>query len=490
MRLRRASLALAVGRDLLFAILACAVLVLVSLSLQLQTTERELREHSLAGAARYVEEHLVIDAGGEARMPSPPGSSWASFGYPTLVFDRDGRVLFKRPNGFDPAVIDALSRERLPRTGQLQGAERIHFFSLTLGEQQIIGAALRSGSGAEERVIEVFKDENAPDVLLDDIVREFPWRRAHLLVPVFGLLAIVAAWIIRRRLRPIAETSATAAMIGPQTLNLRLPERDLPRDVLLIVRRINDALERLDAAAAKQREFLRRAAHHLRTPLTVLSARADSLGDSQTARQLRRDIKEMARTISQLLQLNEIEELPDDPGTVADLAAIGEAVRGELAPAAARRDVRIELATPAGPVLVSGDPNVIEVAVRNLVENAVEHSPLGATVGIGVTPDGDLEVSDAGVGIDDGQRDKIFEPFWSGDPEGARAGLGLTIVRRIAELYGGSVTVAAAPAGGSVFALRFVPARPEAGDRADAGRGIPASLARRHRHTALDGAAG
>src|SRR6185503_10527201 len=114
-------------------------------------------------AAHYVERQLKIGPNGETRLPSPPGSSWASFGYPTLVFDRDGHVLYERPSGFDPAVIEALSRERLPEAGEWRNGGTIRIFRLSLGEQRIIGAALRTGG---ERVIEVFKDENAPDVLI------------------------------------------------------------------------------------------------------------------------------------------------------------------------------------------------------------------------------------------------------------------------------------------------------------------------------------
>ena len=292
-------------------------------------------------------------------------------------------------------------------------------------------------------------------------------------------------------MRPIEQVSAIAGTIGPHTLNLRLPERDLPAEMLPIVQSVNGALERLERAAETQREFLRRAAHHLRTPLMVLSARTDSLDDSETTAELRRDVRELSRIISQLLQLNEIDALPDGEA-VADLAAVGEAVRDELAPRAARQDKRIELMPPDDPVLVRGDPNVIEIAVRNLVENAIQHSPPGSTIGLRIGADGQLEVVDAGPGIADELRDRIFEPFWSGDPHGVRAGLGLTIVSRVAERYGASVTVTAAPGGGARFAMHFQPSAVRLSDLdpAAARASVPASLAHRRRREALDRAAG
>ena len=214
-----------------------------------------------------------------------------------------------------------------------------------LDKKRIVGAALHTGPDDGERVILVFKDENGPDVLVDDIVRDFPYQSARVLLPLFALLLLTGSWIVWRRMRPIAQVSAIAGTIGPHTLNLRLPERGLPAELLPIVREVNGALERLERAAETQREFLRQAAHHLRTPLMVLSARADTLGDSATAAELRADVRELSRIISQLLQLNEIDTLPEGEA-VADLGAVGEAVRDELAPGAAMRDKNIELSRP------------------------------------------------------------------------------------------------------------------------------------------------
>ncbi len=177
---------------------------------------------------------------------------------------------------------------------------------------------------------------------------------------------------------------------------------------------------------------------------------------------------------------------------ITDLGAVGEAVRDELATEAAAQDKCIELEQPNAPVLVRGDPNVIEIAVRNLAENAIRHSPPGSTIGLRIGADAHLEVVDAGPGIADELRDMIFEPFWSGDPHVVSAGLGLTIVRRVAERYDVRVTVTAAPGGGARFALHFQPALVHLSDLdpATARASIPASLAHRRRPETLDRAAG
>jgi signal transduction histidine kinase len=483
----RYSLAFSVGRDLLIALLAFAAATLVSLTVQLEMTKHKLREDSLDRAARYIALHLQVDPTGEARLATLPGESSVNIGYPVVVFDRDGRVLLERPAGLDPALVDALVKQRLAAPAHEDHAASIGFFTLALEEKRIVGAALHTGPDSNERVIVVFKDENGPDVLVDDIVGDFPYQSARVLLPLFALLLLAGGWIVWHRMRPIAQVSAIAGTIGPRTLNLRLPERGLPAELLPIVRGVNGALERLEHAAEVQREFLRHAAHQLRTPLMVLSARAESLDDTETAFELRGDVKELSRIISQLLQLNEIDTLPDGEA-VADLGAVGEAVRDELAPRAAMQDKNIELTPPGTAVLVRGDPNVIEIAVRNLVENAIEHAPPGSTIGLLIGADAHLEVVDAGPGVADELRDQIFEPFWSGDPHGVSAGLGLTIVSHVAERYGASIRVTAPPCGGARFSIGFQPAgvRPSDLDAATARASIPAGLAQRRRREALD----
>jgi signal transduction histidine kinase len=486
----RYSLALGVGRDLLIALLACAAVTLLLLTVQLEWTKRQLRENSLERAAQYVARHIETDPSGTVQLALPPGQSAASIGYLMIVVDRNGRVLAERPAGLEPSLADTMSAQRLAVPDRENRLAPIRFFTLTLGEKRIVGAALHTGPDNDGRVVLVFKDENAPDVLADDIVREFPVQAARVLLPLLALLLLAIAGIIWHRMRPIAQVSAIAETIGPRTLNLRLPERDLPFELLSIVRGVNGALERLERAAEMQREFLNRAAHHLRTPLMVLSARAASLDDSETAAGLRGDVKELSRIMSQLLHLYEIDTLSESEA-MADLGAVGEAVRDELADRAANENKYIELARPGSPVLVLGDPNVIEIAVRNLVENAIQYTPPGSAISLSIGADARLEVSDAGPGIADQLRAKVFDPFWSGDPEGASAGLGLTIVSHVAARYGVSIGIGSAPGGGARFTMSFKPAsiRPDDLDAAAARATIPASLSLRRRREAVGRAA-
>jgi signal transduction histidine kinase len=108
------------------------------------------------------------------------------------------------------------------------------------------------------------------------------------------------------------------------------------------------------------------------------------------------------------------------------------------------------------PVKVRGNAHAIADAVRNLIENAVQHTCEGTEVSVAVTPSGAVSIADHGPGIEPSDRPHIFERFWRG--RGVRrpgAGLGLAIVSEIIKAHRGEIEVADAPGGGSVFVLRF-----------------------------------
>ncbi len=238
------SLAFRVGGDFLFALFACAAATVVSLTVLLEMTKQKQYERSLAGAAHFVASHLQIDPTGEARLAISPATLPATVGYPTIVFDRSGRILFEQPAALDSGLIGALSGQRLVALNEEDRLNQedhhlraIQFFTLALDKKRIVGAVLHTGSGDNERVIEVFTDKNTPDVLIDDIVRDFPYQIARVLLPLFALLLLAGTWIVWRRMQPIARVLEIAGTIGPHTLNLRLPERKLPADALSIVQR-------------------------------------------------------------------------------------------------------------------------------------------------------------------------------------------------------------------------------------------------------------
>jgi signal transduction histidine kinase len=160
--------------------------------------------------------------------------------------------------------------------------------------------------------------------------------------------------------------------------------------------------------------------------------------------------------VNQLLEIAELETLVADPQEKADLHDVCAEVAAFLAPLALAQRKEIVLSGTETPVWVTGNADMLQRAVRNLVENAIKHAPQGSTVEIVVGEDGTAAVLDRGPGIAEAERALIFQRFWRRDRRRAEgAGLGLSIVQRIAEAYGGEVKVDSRPGGGSAFSLRL-----------------------------------
>lgn len=271
---------------------------------------------------------------------------------------------------------------------------------------------------------------------------------------LIGLLA-VSIFTVRRTLAPLNRLAELASQIDPGNSTVRLPEAGIPAETLPLVASVNKCLDRLDEGLRRQREFNANAAHQLRTPLAVLAANIDSMADSATAAKLRYDVEIMTRIVQQLLLVAKLETLNLQLDEPVDLCQTARQTAENLGPLAISRRRTLEVEEPAAPVLVQGNGFVVGVAISNLIENALNHSPEGRAVRIRVTPSPSVEIEDCGPGIPAALREKVFERFWRGDTNKDGAGLGLAIVRRIMSAIHGTVSVADNPEGGAHFTLQF-----------------------------------
>ncbi len=236
---------------------------------------------------------------------------------------------------------------------------------------------------------------------------------------------------------------------------------------------IRASMDRRDAALQRQREFTANASHELRTPLTVIRAsvadlrrnRGDRVEDVGSALEdIDAEVGHLTALVDDLLVLART-----DSGAIAmdrvtlDLADLAAEVVGSLTPVAAAHGVAIIL--DPRPTELSGDPLRLRQLVTILVDNAVGHSPEGATVSVVVRPGeafASLVVEDGGPGIREDDLDRVFERFWRADdaPSGG-TGLGLSIAAWIVERHGGTIRAGNRPGGGARFEARL-PAVPGA----------------------------
>ncbi len=429
------------------AITVTAIGMPLALYWLLSSTATELQHRALRENADTIAQYLAAE-NGVLRLDLPPGlrelysESYGRYGF--AVLDDTGRVLFSSL-ATGAAIFPG---------DRLSAPER--FLESRRGGAVIYGASIEKSIGGTSVWIQVAQDLAHRDVLIDDIVADFFPRVGWITVPILLLLLAIDILIFRRALRPVRQASDIAETIGPARTDVRLPTDGMPREILPLVNAVNQALARLEGGFRTQREFTADAAHELRTPLAILSARIDTLADAAVRETLRRDIAGMSRMVSQLLEIAELENFVVDPGETADLQSVAAEVAAFIAPLAVAQGKTIALGGTAAPVWIAGNPETVFRAIRNLAENALSHTPAGTAVEIEVNADGVVRVLDAGPGVPAGEREQIFRRFWRRDRRRpGSAGLGLSIVQRILEAHAGTITVETRASGGAVFSLSF-----------------------------------
>ncbi len=323
----------------------------------------------------------------------------------------------------------------------------------------MFGVSVDRPIGQHRYVIQVGQDLAHRDVIIDDVVTSFLPRVAWITFPILLLLLLIDILIFRGALDPVREASKTAASIGPSRTEVRLPEQSMPTEIIPLVHAVNQALDRLEAGYRAQRDFTADMAHELRTPLAIVRARVDSLEPGALRDALRADLVNMTRTVNQVLDIAELEAFIVQTDAKADLHEVCSDAVGLMAPLAVEMSKTIALTGDSGPIWVHGQPEALFRAVRNLIENAIRHTPAGTSIEVEASKDGVVRVLDDGPGVPEDDRQTIFRRFWRRDRAKAESrGLGLAIVARVAEAHSGSVAVENRPDGGAVFTLKLRPA--------------------------------
>jgi len=343
------------------------------------------------------------------------------------------------PYKSDLAGASFQGTDLLERWASLQVPERdqvdtdagpIRYLAITLASDDAVGGVFVVAIALEEQLANV-----------DGVIRV-----GALVLGSILLISTAVAWIAAGEvLRPLRLLSETARSITETDLSGRIPVQG-DDEITELARTFNDMLDRLEEAFDTQRRFADDAGHELRTPITVIRGQLEVLGDDPaereaTIRLVTGELDRMSRVVEDLLVLTKAEQ-PDfiRPHPI-DLAEFTE----ELALKATALSSRPVSATARDHAVVLGDRQRLTQAVMNLARNAVEHTPETAAVSLGARANGEwarIWVTDTGPGIPEADQARLFDRFARGEPGRRRtggAGLGLSIVKAIAEGHGGNV---------------------------------------------------
>jgi signal transduction histidine kinase len=433
------------------AVVITSILMSLALSWLLNLATNNIHNTAMEEQAASVARHLIAQADGSISLELPPdlqGLYSQPYGrYSYAVVDDRGNTLFSSLKDHAPIFTEDLR------------AATVQFLQTRKGDAAISGASIRKGVGTKTVWVQAAEDLANRDVIIDDIVADFFRNVGWVTLPILLVLLVTDIAIFRRALLPLRQASEIAKQIGPAHTHVRLPVNEIPSEVRPLVSAVNQALDRLDQGFQVQREFTADAAHELRTPLSILRTRVDTLEEPRIAQALHQDIEAMSRIVGQLLDIAELDAFTIDPLEVADARDVCAEVAEFIAPLALKQGREVALLGASEPLWVKGNAEMMKRAIRNLAENAIKHAPPGTVVEFIVEENGTVRVLDRGPGISEEERDLIFRRFWRRDrSQPGSTGLGLSIVQRIVELHSATIAVENRTCGGAQFSIHFVAA--------------------------------
>jgi signal transduction histidine kinase len=429
--------------------LAATAVIVGTLIYRAYDTAASLNDRELSLRASDLGRYVTVDGSGGPRLELPPrlaaAYQAASGADIYAIRGADGRIVAASPENFGSRISDWPSPTDDPTYFRLSG----------VGDrpERYYGLALAVDSAAGPLSVFVARASGA-DALVHSLLYEFVVDLAWIVPIVMMVTMAIGILAIRRGLNPVRQASQLASAIGPSATSIRLPDNHLPSEITPLVTAVNRALDRLEQGFAVQRQFTANAAHELRTPLAIVTAALDSMECGDEIAKLKADVARMNRLVHQLLRVARLDAIALDVSATVDLTEIAASVVAAMAPWAIAQHRSLAFAGVDEPVRVNGNALAIEDAIRNLVENAVMHSPTGEEVIVGVSAEGAVRICDRGPGVPAEDRERIFERFWRG--KGANsdgAGLGLAIVKEIMTAHGGAISVGDNPGGGAVFTL-------------------------------------
>lgn len=401
-------------------------------------------------AVRAIAESVIRDGQGRVQILETPQFIQLQQRYPDLWFivrDENAVVLQygKIPwAGLDDTFPWAIDRARVQTANATRAT--VENRNTSVGRLQVIAATEK---GFENDGISLWISMQVdlakyPDGKID-WTTVLPGLGILVLIAVVPMLIltsiatlIVTPRAVGRSLRGLMETVKQAQMISFENRSARIDRSKVPQEIIPLVNAFNSALSKLDEGYKRRNRFLADAAHELRTPIAIARTRADLLADDDVSKQLRSDIDRLSRVAHQLLEMQAI-GVVELPAEREDLNVLVQRLATDLAPLVLDAGYDFDFEPSGEEAIFTVQTSVIEMAVVNLIRNAIDHAGGKGAIVIKVGASGIIDVCDEGPGIPLSEREHAFEPFRRINTHSSGAGLGLNLVQKAAEIHGGTV---------------------------------------------------
>ncbi|MEF3169065.1 MAG: HAMP domain-containing histidine kinase [Deltaproteobacteria bacterium] len=411
----------------------------------------EIMDDHMKTTARFVAQELSAQPQAEAalRLDAYFAAAWAPW---VRVYDGDLWPVYQSPLA---KAVDLplefgrgayMTRIELPGKGA-EGPKRV-WFRIRVFERDI--------SGARHWVQVAGPMEELEDEILDLAVA----FAIGLLVST-GLLVYLSHVLAGRIVEPIAAINRLAREITEKTLDKRIPLGKTRDEIYELSECLNHMFDRIQLSFARQKRFLADASHELKSPIAMLrlffedAALRTDLPESFQKRleSQGRNLLRMDRLVRSLMELSVLEANPSLKKETFDLSALALSVLEDMAPVMEREGIRLEREIPEE-LTIHGDRDRIRRMLINILDNAVKYNEKGGLVRLWMTAEGafiKISLSNTGLGIPKEDLEKVFEQFYRVERSRATgyggAGLGLSIVREIVRLHGGTVGIESEPGG-------------------------------------------
>jgi len=325
-------------------------------------------------------------------------------------------------------------------------AALVDFYDAEFRDQPVRMAVLlqpvASSRGRGMAVVQVAETLELRETLVRKLLVDTLWRQLVLLAVIAGVTTLV----VQRATRPVRALGEAIEARAPDDLS-PIDAPDAPRELRPLIDATTRVMGRLQGLLDHQKRFVRDSAHQLRTPLAVLKAQVQSArrGDvppEQALSEIDVTVQRATLLANQMLSLAKVEQLRQQPESrVLDFGGIVREIALDLSPLIADKALDFEL--DATPTRVNAHQWMLQELARNLLHNAIKHSPAGGALLVEVkVADGmaQLRLRDDGAGISPELRQRLFAPFAAGDTRSG-SGLGLAICREIVRALGGSISL-------------------------------------------------